>query len=341
MPTCKILVVDDFEPVRRLVCSVLEQRAEFQVIGQAAHGLEAIQKAEELQPDLILLDISLPKLNGIAAAREIRKLAPKSRILFLSENTSSETVEAALSTGASGYIVKSDAGEELLRAVEAVSHGRQFVSRRLEGVISAAARDTRTAGIVRHEVNFCSDDAELLDGYADYIAAALKAGNTAILVATEPRRNAVFSRLQTRGLDISCEREQGNYIALDVAETLSKFMVNGLPDPDRFFEVVGDLLRTVARTGAESRRIAACGDCAHSLWAAGNADGAIRIEQLWDHIATIYGVDILCGYELSSFHGEEDQDAFQSICAEHSAACSQGKELAARPSPYDKPRRAL
>ena len=70
-------------------------------------------------------------------------------------------------------------------------------------------------------------------------------------------------------------------------------------------------------TGAESRRIAACGDCAHSLWAAGNADGAIRIEQLWDHIATIYGVDILCGYELSSFHGEEDQDAFQSICAEH------------------------
>ena len=332
MPTCKILVVDDFEPIRRLVCSVLEQRAGFQVVGQAAHGLEAIQKAEELQPDLILLDISLPKLNGIAAARQIRKLVPKSKILFLSENTSSETVEAALSTGASGYIVKSDAGEELLRAVEAVSQGRQFVSRRLEGLIFAYVKDTRPPRIVHHEAHFYGDEAELLDGFADFIAAALKAGNAAIFLGTGPRRHAVFSRLQTRGLDISAERDQGHYIALDVAETFAKFMVNGLPDSDRFFAVVGDLLRTVGRTGqAAPRRIAACGEGAYSLWAAGNADAAIRIEQLWDHIATIYGIDILCGYELSSFHGEEDQDAFQRICAEHSAACSRGKELSVRP----------
>ena len=135
-----ILVVDDFEPIRRFVCSALEQRTEFQVIGHAADGLETIQKAEELQPDLILLDISLPKLNGIAAARQIRKLVPKSKILFLSEHTSPETVEEALSTGASGYVVKSDAGKDLLRAVEAVIQGRQFVSRRLGELISADVR---------------------------------------------------------------------------------------------------------------------------------------------------------------------------------------------------------
>jgi DNA-binding NarL/FixJ family response regulator len=133
MPPCTILVVDDFEPIRRFVCSALAERAEFQVIGHAADGLETIQKAEELQPDLILLDISLPKLNGIAAARHIRKHVPKSKILFLSENTSLETVGEALSTGASGYVVKSSAGTELLGAVEAVIQGRQFVSRRLKG----------------------------------------------------------------------------------------------------------------------------------------------------------------------------------------------------------------
>lgn len=145
MPPSTILVVDDFEPIRRFVCSALEQRTEFQVVGHAADGLETIQKAEELQPDLILLDISLPKLNGIAAARQIRKLAPKSKILFLSENTSAETVEEALGTGASGYVVKSDAGMELLGALEAVIQGRRFVSRRLEGRIYADVKDTRTA----------------------------------------------------------------------------------------------------------------------------------------------------------------------------------------------------
>jgi len=125
----KILVVDDFEPIRQCVGSMLEQTAKFQVIGHAAAGFEAIQKAKDLQPDLILLDIGLPKLDGIAAASQIRKLAPKSKILFLTENTSPEVVEAALSTGASGYVVKSEAGQELFEALEAVGQGGQFVSR--------------------------------------------------------------------------------------------------------------------------------------------------------------------------------------------------------------------
>ena len=317
MPTFRILIVDDFEPIRRLVCSLLEQIAELEVVGQAEDGLDAIQKAEELQPDLILLDISLPKLNGIAAAQRIRERVPKARILFLSENTSPEIVQACLSTGASGYIVKSDAGEELLTAVDAVIQGRQFVSR---------------AAITHiHEVQFYSGEAELLDGFADFIAVALKAGKAAIVVATESRRNALFSTLQTRGLDISSARDNGDYIALDVAETLSRFMVDDLPDTDRFFEAAGGLIRAVAKTGkTEQRRVAACGEMAPHLWTKGNADAAIRLEQLWDQLATIHEVDSLCGYELSSFHEEEDQHVFQSICAEHSAAHSQGKELTAR-----------
>jgi DNA-binding NarL/FixJ family response regulator len=134
MPRATILVVEDFEPIRRFVCSALESRAEFQVIGQASDGLEAIQKAEELQPDVILLDISLPKLNGIAAARQIRTRVPKAKILFLSENTSPGTVEEALRTGASGYVVKSEAGKELLGAVEAVIQGGQFRESPIRGM---------------------------------------------------------------------------------------------------------------------------------------------------------------------------------------------------------------
>ena len=109
----RILVVDDYEPWRRFVSTTLQKQPTLQVIGEAVYGLEAVQKAQQLQPDLILLDIGLPTLNGIEAARRIRELSPKSKILFVSENRSWDIVEEALRTGAGGYVVKSDAAGEL------------------------------------------------------------------------------------------------------------------------------------------------------------------------------------------------------------------------------------
>ena len=129
----RILVVDDFEPFRMFVLSVFSKTPEFQIICEASDGLEAVQKAEELKPDLILLDIGLPKLNGIQAARQIRKLAPSSRILFLSQESSADVVQEALDLGAMGYVVKAYAGSELLAAVESVFQGRRFVSVGLSG----------------------------------------------------------------------------------------------------------------------------------------------------------------------------------------------------------------
>jgi len=127
-PVIRILVVDDHEPWRRFVRSTLEKQAELQLIGEAADGLEAVQKSQELQPDLILLDIGLPKLNGIEVARRVREDSPNSKILVLSETRSPEIVEAALRTGVTGYVLKSNGATELLPAVEAVLQGKQFVS---------------------------------------------------------------------------------------------------------------------------------------------------------------------------------------------------------------------
>jgi DNA-binding NarL/FixJ family response regulator len=114
-------VVDDYEPFRRIVCSLLE----------GSDGLEAVQKAEELRPDLILLDIGLPTLNGIEAARRIRKLSPESKILFVSQESSADMVQEAFRSGALGYVAKTDAGSELLTAVNAVLRGETFASSRL------------------------------------------------------------------------------------------------------------------------------------------------------------------------------------------------------------------
>jgi DNA-binding NarL/FixJ family response regulator len=128
----RILVVEDNEPFREFIYSMLGRCAELEIIGEASDGLEAVHKAEELQPDLILLDIGLPSLNGIEAARRICKLAAKSKIVFLSQESSPDIVRAALSLGAMGYVAKSNAGSDLLVAVEAVVQGKQFVSASLK-----------------------------------------------------------------------------------------------------------------------------------------------------------------------------------------------------------------
>lgn len=131
--TIYVLVVDDHEPWRRFACATLLKQPRVQVIGEVSDGLEAVQRAQELRPDLILLDIGLPTVNGIEAARRIRTVSPASKILFVSENRSADTAEAALSTGAGGYVVKSDAASELLPAVKAVLEGKRFVSACLAG----------------------------------------------------------------------------------------------------------------------------------------------------------------------------------------------------------------
>jgi DNA-binding NarL/FixJ family response regulator len=138
----RALVVDDFEPFRRFVCSTLEQIPDLQVIGEALDGLEAVQKAEELRPDLIVLDIGLPKLDGLEAAKRIHQVAPDARIIFLTQNRDKDVVQAALRNGARGYVLKTDAGSELLTAVAGVLGGDNFVSSGIEGVDSGECKDT-------------------------------------------------------------------------------------------------------------------------------------------------------------------------------------------------------
>jgi len=133
MSFVRVLIVDDFEPWVRLVQFCISQQPNMQVIGVARDGREALRKAEQFQPDLILLDVSLPELDGIQAAMQIRRLAPGTAMLLLSEGADPEIVEAALNAGGHGYVLKSQATRDLVAGIEAVLRGERFVSDGLMG----------------------------------------------------------------------------------------------------------------------------------------------------------------------------------------------------------------
>ena len=141
-----VLLVEDFGPFRALVSGLLREKPDFEVVSEASDGLEAVRRAGELNPDLILMDIGLPGLNGIEAARRIRELAPRSRIVFLTQEGSSEVVKEALSSGALGYVHKPRIGNDLLPAVAAVLEGKQFVS---DGLI-ASTRNLEAPGVTTY-----------------------------------------------------------------------------------------------------------------------------------------------------------------------------------------------
>ena len=128
MDHTRVLVVDDHAIVRMGICRILSSAPDFDVVCETANGEDAVQKAQEHLPDVVLLDISLPGINGIDAARRIRAVSPVSHVIFMSEHDSSNMVKEAFLAGGNGYILKSEAGQELLNAMRIVQAGKQYIS---------------------------------------------------------------------------------------------------------------------------------------------------------------------------------------------------------------------
>lgn len=130
MASVRIFIVDDSGPWRRAICSMLQEYKDMEVICEGSDGLQAVEKSAALQPEVVLLDIGLPNLNGLEAARQIRKVSPHSRIIFVTSHNDPDLVDEALRIGASGFVIKADAASDLLSALSAVMRNQRFVRRR-------------------------------------------------------------------------------------------------------------------------------------------------------------------------------------------------------------------
>ena len=304
MPLLRILVVEDYRPLRDFICSALQRRKDFQAI-EAADGLEAVEKAQALQPDLILLDINLPKLHGFAVAKQISRLAPHARLIFISQESSADFIREAFRLGACGYIQKLHAATELMPAIDTVLKNQRFVSRSIASVDLPAPR--------RHEILFCSDDAAVVNGFARFIGAAVSAANAAILLVTECHRPHLLEELRARGVDIDGAIERGTCLVFDADVAL---------DPARFLDAINGLREAAAKAGHAHPRVAFCGERSGLLWAAGKTEEAVQLEQLCCELA--HDVDILCVYPGP--YSNNDQ-ALACICAAHTAVSHQAAAM--------------
>jgi DNA-binding NarL/FixJ family response regulator len=298
----KILVVEDYGPIRQFICAALRQRADFQIV-EAADGLEGVQKAAELHPDLVLLDISLAKVHGFEAARRIRRLAPRARLIFLSQETSPEIVREAFRLGGRAYIQKLRTASDLLPAVDAVVNGRSFVS----GNVAVPALPQ--SGPHRHEMVFCQDAASVVDVLTRFTAAALNAGDAAIALVTSPHCERIVQGLRRRRVDIDGAMRSG---------TFRWFAADEAQDPLDLIDAVSRARGAAVAAGKAHPRVACCGERAGRLWAEGRTAEAVALEQGCRWLPA--DVDVLCAYPRAV---ETDED-LAIIRAEHTCVSSAG-----------------
>ena len=309
-----VLLVDDNEPFCRLVGSMLPE-ADFQIVARASGGFEAVRKAEELQPDIILHDIGLPDLNGIDAASRITHSSPRSKIIFLTQERCADIVEAAFNTGASGYVCKTDVHYQLLTAIDAVLRGKKFVSRsvsRPKPVNATSDRERRC-----HEAVFYSDDAAFAEAFAAFVMAHVKVGRAVVMATTRLHYARICQQLAAEGFDAARAIEQGMWVWIDATETLSAIIVDGLPERDRFFDEIDSLIASISLAKkVKASDIAFCGERVGLLWSGGNVDAAMQIEKFCGELARKYDFDMLCAYPLPC---REDESTFETICADHAS----------------------
>ena len=307
------LVVDDVASFRRLISSRLIQRSDFEV-SEAGDGWEAVRKAEQIQPELILLDVSLPALNGMEAAERIRRLAPRTKILFISQWFSSDTVCEALYLGAAGYIHKMCLGTDLEPAIAAVLAGSQFVSGRFSEVAA-----TGSASPFRHQAQFYASEATMVQSLADSACTALDSGNAAIVILTEMHRRALVSEFARLGFDATAAMEEGRFLSLDATATLEDFARNGIPELSRFTETVNHWMHRLDSLRRPKRpSLMIFGEVVALLWARGDFESTLRLEQFWNELASQHSFSLYCPYPLALLDNARNSKLIRSMCAVHS-----------------------
>ena len=205
--------------------------------------------------------------------------------------------------------------EASVRVGRAAQHGARSAAQHASGEASMLPMDWGDLGTSDHMILVYEADVHLVDAVSRFVSTGLAAGEAAIVIATPPHREQLDARLRAHGVDLATACAQGQYVALDAAETLAQFMVDGWPDAQRFADVVGDI---IARTGSRYPHVRVFGEMVALLWAAGHGDATLHLEALWHDLLKTYAFPLLCAYPIRGFVKGAHAQQFPTICAAHS-----------------------
>ncbi len=288
-------------------------RTEFDVVATLTSGEAAVQSTLELNPDVVVLDIAMPGVGGLGAARLIRDRGLHPKIVFLTSFVDHDTVVAAFSLGASAFVPKPRMGLDLISAIELVLAGRTF----LPSYRAARACD-RSAGD-RHDLQIYGEDGHLVALLADNFTDALGRGDAIVAVLSAAHEPMIDAGLTSRGLDVADLRRTGRYRTLDAQSALDSTMRDGVPDAASFAAVVGPLVDEAAAAAIGSpRHVMMYGEIAPILCADGRFEAARRLEQLADEFVAPRPLSLLCGYSVACVRAAGEH-VFATIAGAHAA----------------------
>src|SRR5262245_22606623 len=188
--------------------------------------------------------------------------------------------------------------EVSVRAGQGVQHGVRSAGQVTSCEASMLPMDWGDLGTSDHVILVYEADVHLVDAVSHFVSTGLAAGEAAIVVATLPHQEQLDARLRAHGVDLATACAQGQYIALDAAETLAQFMVDGWPDAQRFADIIGGI---IARAGSRYPHVRVFGEMVALLWAAGHGDATLHLEALWHDLLKTYAFPLLCAYPIRGF----------------------------------------
>jgi CheY-like chemotaxis protein len=308
-PRPRVLAVDDHPEILRQLSAFLA--ADFDVVGLASDGNQAIELALRVVPDLIVLDVVLPRIDGFQVARRLREVGSPSRIVFTTMHDEEDYAVEAFRSGGWGFVGKTRLHVDLISALEHAIEGRRFIP---------TLATLFAIPDARHAVQFHSYDHGFVNRVGSFLNHALRRGDAVALVATPAVRAGVAERLRSYGWTVGETGDYGQYHAIDAAESLSQIMANDRPDPERLAQGVEafELIR-VASAEAPEPRLTLVGEIAVPLLLNGNAQGAMEVERLWNDLTRDLPWVGVCCYPMACFADLTDPERFRHVCAEHHA----------------------
>jgi DNA-binding NarL/FixJ family response regulator len=308
----RVLIADDYIPFLESVSRLLA--AAFDIVGLAGGGRQALDLARRLRPDVVVLDVTMPDLNGFQTLEHLRRDGPDTRVVFLTMHGDDEFVVAGINGGAHGYVLKSRIHLDLISAIDHVLAGRLFLP---------SLTSLSTVAGSRHTVQFHDGDSHFLDEVSQLAGATLRSGEPFVIAASESTRVGVAQRLQARQMNLAMLEERGQYVAQDSALALSQVMHHGRPDKECLAEIINglDRLRLAAPNGPRGR-LTIFGDMTVSLCRNGDFEAALEVERIWEELTRALPFFTVCSYPIDCFDHSDARYQLPNVCAAHSAVTS-------------------